>query len=190
MAARIDFGFRWVDPHRTAQRFYTRPERPAVALYKLHGSTNWLRCPLCENIYINASGPIAWIAMDRETDYSNTCHCSGTRLESQIVSPSFVRDMRAPNLVAVWKSALDFLREAEEWIVIGYSFPDEDVGIRALFTRAFGATSADHPRITVIQLDEKARVNYTSFFPKRSLHYLTGGLDLLLECLREQKKSR
>src|SRR5437868_2119286 len=125
--------------------------------------------------------------MGLATDYTSTCHCSGTRLEAQVISPSFVRDMRAPNLASVWKSALDFLREAEEWIVIGYSFPDEDVALRALFTRAFG-TNGRNPRITVVQLDDKARVNYTSFFPKRSLTYLTGGLDLLLDRLKAPRR--
>lgn len=66
------------------------------------------------------------------------CHETGNRKLYRL-SPSFVREIREPNLVAVWKNALDFLRGSDHWIIIGYSFPDEDVGIRALFTRAFGA---------------------------------------------------
>jgi NAD-dependent SIR2 family protein deacetylase len=180
LARKVDFGFRWIRPTPGKQVSFSRPERPKIALYKLHGSTNWLRCPLCENLYINPAGPIAWIAMTKDKEGDNECHCSATRLEAQIVSPSFVRDMRAPNLVAIWKNALDALREADDWLIIGYSFPDEDVGIRALFTRAFGATTRQ-PRISVVQLNEDARVNYESFFPQGSVEYVTGGMELLLE---------
>jgi hypothetical protein len=78
--------------------------------------------------------------------------------------------MREPNLVSIWKCALDLLRTADVWVFIGYSFPDEDVAIRALLTRALGARE-DAPRIFVIQRDEEARVNYESFFPRGKLRH-------------------
>ena len=62
-------------------------------------------------------GAFDWLANEEESDVDNQCHCSETRLEAQIVSLSFVREMREPNLIAVWKSALDFLREADHWII-------------------------------------------------------------------------
>jgi hypothetical protein len=46
--------------------------------------------------------------------------------------------------------------------MIGYSVPDEDEEIRALFTRALGS-KREHPKIRVAQLNEDARVNYESF---------------------------
>jgi len=191
LARKIDFGFRWVHPHQPEETFLPRPRRPGIALYKLHGSTNWLRCPLCENVYINPNGPIGWLGSSPKS-VANLCHCSETQLEAQIVSPSFVRELREPNVVAIWKSALDFLREAEHWVIIGYSFPDEDVAIRALFTRAFGSRY-ERPRVSVVQLDEKARVNYASFFPADSLRYVTGGMELLLkrwETLQADRRRR
>jgi hypothetical protein len=179
LARKVDFGFRWVRPDTRNEDAFPRPERPQLLLLKLHGSTNWLRCPLCENVYVNPNGPISRIAFQKDGDWSNECHCSKTRLEAQIVSPSFVREMREPNLIAVWKNALDLLRKSDHWVIIGYSFPDEDVGIRALFTRAFGSRERP-PQIWVVQRDEGALLNYQSFFPETSLHYLTGGLELLL----------
>ncbi len=182
LASKVDFGFRWVSPDDGAngdEETYPRPTAPLVSLFKLHGSTNWLRCPLCENLYINPLGPIAWIAAEKTNNSSSQCHCSETRLEAQIVSPSFVREMREPNLIAIWKSALELLREADHWAIVGYSFPDEDVGIRALFTRAFGSKKK-HPVITVIQHGDGARVNYESFFPSGTISYLNCGLEPLL----------
>jgi hypothetical protein len=181
-AQKVDFGFRWVHPQvLKEERVFSRPERPKMALFKLHGSTNWLRCPLCENIYINPRGPISLIAGDDSGEWDNECHCSNTQLEAQIVSPSFVRGMQEPNLIATWKNALDFLREADHWVMVGYSFPDEDVAIRALMTRSYGAGKIRYPQVSVVQWDDKARVNYESFFPPGSVRYVTGGFGLLLD---------
>ena len=190
VAEQIDFGFRWVHPTNPREIHFARPKQPKVTLLKLHGSTNWLRCPLCENIYINPNGPIGQLVEDdnKSPQEYNSCHCSATRLEPQIVSPSFVREMREPNLVATWKCAMEFLRESDHWLMVGYSFPDEDVGIRALLTRAYGSRACHSPalRVSVVQLDDKARVNYESFFPPGTVHYYTGGFSVLLDLARNK----
>jgi NAD-dependent SIR2 family protein deacetylase len=121
LANKIDFGFRWVRSDRIKEEFFSRPEHPRVCLYKLHGSTNWLRCPLCENLYIDPNGPIAWVARKGMSTAHNQCHCSETRLEAQMVSPSFVREFREPNLIATWKNALGFLRQSSRWIIMGFA---------------------------------------------------------------------
>src|SRR5882724_4142855 len=86
------------------------------------------------------------------------------KLEVQIVSPSFVRDIRSPNLSSVWQSSLNWLREAKDWIIIGYSFPDEDMNIRSLFARALASSAVD-PKITVIQhrMDAQTKCRYMTF---------------------------
>jgi hypothetical protein len=176
IAERIDFGFQWLHPEAANMVIMSRPRVPMVSVLKLHGSTNWLRCPLCDNIYVNPWGPIWVQAFKAATDTSNVCHCSSTRLEVQIVSPSYVREMREPNLLSIWKSALDELRAADEWLIVGYSFPDEDLAVRALFTRAYG--SREHrPHITVVQRDEAAFSRYDAFFAPEALTYCVGGLE-------------
>jgi hypothetical protein len=142
---------------------------------KLHGSTNWLRCPLCDNVYINPWGPIWHQAYKTKPDDASSCHCSETQLEAQIVSPSFVRDVRAANLLSIWKTALDCLRAADEWIIIGYSFPDEDLAIRALFTRAYGSRQR-RPYITVVQKGEASYPRFEAFFEPSRLAFCAGGL--------------
>jgi len=63
-----------------------------------------------------------------------------------------VRDIRDPNLLEVWKAALEALRMAERWIIVGYSMPPEDVAIRSLFLRAWqGRRYSKKPLIRVIQ---------------------------------------
>jgi hypothetical protein len=95
-----------------------------------------------------------------------------------------MREVKAPNLISVWQQALDWLRGAEEWIIIGYSFPDEDMNIRSLFTRALAAHRSS-PHITAIQKEsnEQTRVRYEAFFSPRNLTFLNGGLETFLDNL-------
>lgn len=181
----IDFGFDWTWPSNSfPPTVIARPENPKRRLYKLHGSTNWLRCGLCDRMYINPEVGIAIYAYDRKARPNNACHCGHAKLEVQIVSPSFVRDMRAPNLASVWQRALNWLRRADDWVVIGYSFPDEDLNIRALFTRAL-ASRATPPHVTAIQFgtNEQTQMRYEAFFPPGRLTFLTGGLKVFLKNL-------
>ncbi|HYE87312.1 MAG TPA: SIR2 family protein [Vicinamibacterales bacterium] len=186
VASKIDFGFRWHDPDAERQRLFDRPSNPEVTLLKLHGSTNWLRCPLCDNTYLNPWGPIWHQAFKGRNSYKNQCHCSPTRLQTQIISPSYVREMREPNLHAIWKCALDALRAADRWLIIGYSFPDEDLGVRALFTRAY-ASRDDRPRIVVVQQSADSIDRYHAFFDSHHLTFCTGGFEAFLDAWRTVK---
>lgn len=182
----VDFGFDWTWPSDDfPPEVIHRPEKPKRRLFKLHGSTNWLRCGLCDRIYINPEVDIAVYAYDREVDVTNSCHCGHAKLEVQIVSPSFVRDMRSPNLISVWQQALKWLQGSDDWIVIGYSFPDEDLNIRSLFTRAL-ASRPKPPFITAIQFgtNGQTRIRYEAFFPAKHLEFLDGGLEAFLQATK------
>ena len=182
-ALSLDFGFNWLWPSNAyPEKIIARPREPLRRLYKLHGSTNWLRCGLCDRVYINPEADIAVWAYGLEARPHNTCHCLHSRLEVQIVSPSFVRELRAPNLIGVWQAALNWLREADDWIIIGYSFPDEDLNIRSLFTRALAARK-DWPHVTAIQLgmNQQTRTRYEAFFPPDKMTFLDGGLKVFLK---------
>jgi NAD-dependent SIR2 family protein deacetylase len=185
IAEAFDFGFTWRDPepeNETDEIFYPRPIRPRYHLYKLHGSLNWLRCSLCGHVYINPRGTIVHQAYRRQVDQHNTCHCGHARLEVQLVSPSFVRPLLDPHFQEVWRSALQHLRESDEWIIVGYSFPDEDLAIRSLFTRALHARSRS-PKIVVVQQGQQDYARYGVFFRQtgREFEYFANGLAAWLE---------
>jgi hypothetical protein len=173
----FDYGFSW--RNIGSGETMLRPRDPLFSILKLHGSTNWLACDLCEHVYINRMGSIAQLAYPEDTASKNDdteCHCGGFPLRSVIIAPSLVRDIRNVNLLEVWKTALEYLRSAEEWIIIGYSFPGEDLGIRSLFVRAFQAREVP-PRVVVVQHgnDPKTRANYRLLFP--GCEYKTGGVE-------------
>jgi hypothetical protein len=137
---RIDYGFNWRDPVKTDDSdqnvVWLRPEQPALGFYKLHGSINWLRCPLCDHVYLNQYGPIFDLAFASLRADTNTCCCSQSPMGTLLVAPSMIRDIRDPSLLAIWQAALEAMRLAQRWVFVGYSLPSEDLAIRSLFLRA------------------------------------------------------
>lgn len=179
VAARFDFGMSWREPAEDVHLIYPRPTDPAMAYYKLHGSLNWLRCPLCEYIYINVNGSIVgWAWVGDESDY-NSCHCKHWPLQSVLVTPSYVRDTRDINLMSIWRNALDLLANADHWVMVGYSMPPEDIAIRALLIKAYRIREKGRkpkPSIWVVQRDGLAeRQRYNLLFPQATYH--DGGLE-------------
>ena len=128
----VDFGTSVLSPQSVE---FNRPMRAKVAVLKLHGSLNSLRCEVCGHLYVNPATRIVSLEFRKKLDRYNTCICQG-RLRSILVAPSLVRDVREPHLLAIWNAALNELRLADEWIFVGYSLPQEDIAIRALLLRA------------------------------------------------------
>ncbi|HKP76341.1 MAG TPA: hypothetical protein VJT67_12510 [Longimicrobiaceae bacterium] len=153
MYAELDFGFGWRIPYSgVIQR---RPVSSPISFFKLHGSVNWLGCEVCEHIYINHWAPISafggsLFGVSATSDGALTCHCDHGPLTPVIVAPSLVRDIRNANLLEIWKNALESLREADEWVIVGYSFPPEDLAIRSMFMRAWRGRKTK-PKVTVVQ---------------------------------------
>lgn len=176
----VDLGFDWRDVNSGTER--TRPTTPRLRVYKLHGSLDLLRCRLCGYVYFNPWGTIALEAFREELDNNNTCICrEKTRLELHIVSPSLVRDVRDANLLSIWRSALEWMRRADHWIIVGYSLPPEDLAVRSLLLRAYPAAPKP-PKITVVQRGEAERSRYELLFPK--CHYEPNGLGSFLRDFR------
>lgn len=147
ISEQVDFGVSWRDPDR--EEAYPRPVSPWLRLYKLHGSLNWLRCDLCEHMYLNYAWDIYVRVLDPEVSDINSCHCGHGRLSLMLVTPSYVRDVREPNLLGIWRDALELLRTSDAWVIVGYSLPSDDISIRSMLTRA-AQGRVKLPRITVV----------------------------------------
>jgi len=166
IAKAFDFGMAWRSEYDT---YYSRPANPEIRLYKLHGSLNWLRCELCEYVYVNVQGSIVYQAYVKKVQPANQCVCGHAPLRSVLVTPSFIRDIRDVSLLGIWNSAIESLRLADEWIIVGYSFPAEDIAIRSLFLRAFqGRDGGKAPNVRVILRSKSpdTTARYKLFFPK------------------------
>jgi hypothetical protein len=137
----INFGMPWRDAFK--DRLHLRPPGARLAILKLHGSLNWLRCEQCGHVTVNVTKRIAPLDnWEREG-----------LLRSILVTPSVVRDVRDANLLGIWRAALEDLREADEWIFIGHSLPTEDIAIRSVLLRTWHARRRKGLRVRVVQFE-------------------------------------
>jgi NAD-dependent SIR2 family protein deacetylase len=184
VARRVDFGFTWRDV--SGNRHGHLPDA-SLAVFKLHGSLNWLRCETCGHVTINTTERIVSLDAWQVQNQYNSCECGGL-LKSLLVTPSIVRNIRDPSLLAIWNAALEDLRLADQWIFIGYSLPSEDVAIRSLLLRAFH-TRKNRKRLRVqvvsFESDEPAapltpQAAFRMFFPRSHFPetaYEAGGVE-------------
>jgi hypothetical protein len=176
---KVDYGIAYREIKKSKLIF--RDPDPLFHYYKLHGSLNWLRCDLCGHYYINQEGSIIWNAFSERIGRNNTCICSDDlRLKSVLVAPSLVRDIRDANLLQIWKASLEAIRTADRLIMIGYSLPPEDLGIRSIIMRALnGRDPKKKLKVDVVQLGDGARSRYSNLFGN-DIQYYSNGLKAYL----------
>jgi hypothetical protein len=123
-------------------RNFGRPgdwERPAlnnrVALFKPHGSLNWLFCPTCNELEITPreKGVVTRLISDFA---QATCRECGSVYSPLIVPPTFYKDLNNVFLSSIWNRTDIALRMAKHIVFCGYSFPDADIHIKYLLKRA------------------------------------------------------
>lgn len=121
--------------------------RPAVQLYKVHGSLNWSYCPTCNSLrLIHDQQGILKLLADPSQALCSRCHSVKTPV---IVPPTYFKDMSNSFLTIVWHKAEASLKEAGHLIFCGYSFPDADMHIKYLIKR-IQTSRNDQLKITVI----------------------------------------
>jgi hypothetical protein len=116
---------------------WARPGPEAVALYKLHGSLNWLYCAICNTLTLtpNVKGVIDLIT-DSDTNRDRAiCRVCGSIMTPIIIPPTFYKDMSRVFLSLIWNKAENALIKADHIIFCGYSFPDADMHIKYLLKR-------------------------------------------------------
>jgi UDP-2,3-diacylglucosamine pyrophosphatase LpxH len=177
---RIDYGISYRDVNSSELIF--RHGDPLIHYYKLHGSLNWLRCDLCGHYYINPEGTIIAQAFNESVEQDNTCICSDRlRLKSVLVAPSLVRDIRDPNLLQIWKASMEAIRTANHLIMIGYSLPAEDLGIRSIIMRGLnGRDRRKKLKVDVVQYGNDSKPNYINLFGQ-DINYYDKGLENYLK---------
>lgn len=104
------------------------------AVYKVHGSLNWIACPVCDELQIKyASDVVARMINDAE---EAACPRCGASWSPVIVPPTYYKEMSNVYLSTVWAHATSKLRTATDIVFCGYSFPDADMHVKYLVKRA------------------------------------------------------
>ena len=126
----------------------------SVPLLKLHGSVSW--------------------AFGRHgIDHFHDCR-PAIRGDAAIIAP--VTEKSVPtSFHLIWKRAAKALREANIWIVVGYSFPKYDMAVNQLFK-----TNVAHmPRVHIINPDTNVAQTVRSLLPNANVNSHRGLPDLL-----------
>lgn len=110
-----------------------------VKVLKLHGSLNWLHCPRCQRLYVD---PENKISVDQWHFEAKCRHCEDNFghenshiLTSNIIIPTFLKNLSNPQYKIIWQNAGIELSEASKIIFVGYSLPQADFELRQLFSR-------------------------------------------------------
>ncbi len=127
----------------TAEWHKPCPER-SVALYKVHGSLNWLYCSRCTSLVL-VPKRFPFVAPVENV----SCPC-GSAVSPIIVPPTFFKSMSNFHLQQVWRHAERALLSAQKIVFCGYSLPDADLHIKYLLKRAELNRSSAPPHVYVV----------------------------------------
>ena len=143
-----------------------------INLYKIHGSLNWLYCPICNSITITPyEGGVMRII---ENIKQAKCLNCGELTIPIIVPPTYFKNMSNVFLSTVWNKSERALRESDILVFCGYSFPEADMHIKYLLKRVQTSRLKEKLKVIVVNnhakkrnsLREKEKNRYERFLGK------------------------
>lgn len=162
-----------------------------IKMLKLHGSMNWLHCKRCQRLFVTFFEKIAIdeyvnkpICRICERNFSNE-HTSdgGALLSSQLIMPTFLKDLNNVQLKLIWQNAGIEISEASKIVFMGYSFPMADFELRQLLAR----NVRHNAKIDVVLLSQdkpltdndstSPEYRFKSFFGKREINMFYDGVE-------------
>lgn len=109
-----------------------------VKLLKLHGSLNWLHCPMCNRLYVMDESMTLFgrhSCRHCAENYSLKKENASIRLQHNLLLPTFLKNLNNIQIQLVWQNAGIELSEATKIVFMGYSLPAADFEIRQLLSR-------------------------------------------------------
>lgn len=130
-----------------------------VALLKLHGSLNWMRCGLCGILLLyrsrkqTLSGAMRFLCP--------RCSSEDEYAQRMMIPPVQSKDYRDRDMAFLWIHADRLMRKFSRIISIGYSYSALDSEMVSLLRR-FKARAPHMPEVDFVSRDSDARVRLTS----------------------------
>ncbi|MFH0887815.1 MAG: SIR2 family protein [Planctomycetota bacterium] len=174
----LDYGIDFTDFENNKD--WKKPNKSAIKLFKIHGSLNWLYCSVCNTLTLTPKEKGVIKILYEEI----TCKSCESRLEPIIVPPTFYKDMSNVFLSTVWHKAEQSLREVDEIIFCGYSFPDADMHIKYLLKRI--QTNRSKPlKVIVYNHHPKKSDELTKAEEERYKRFLGGSVEYKKESFED-----
>jgi len=128
---KIDY---WINFRNYSKSRNANLEENLIKLFKIHGSLNWLYCPVCNDLTLT-KGEKGVVSLIEEPS-NNTCEECETLYSPIIVPPTYFKDMTNLFLNTIWNSTeSNLLNNVNHIIFCGYSFPEADMHIKYLLKR-------------------------------------------------------
>lgn len=134
----------WVNPNQPVTQF--GKERPIrTKLLKIHGSLNWKYCDCCGQVGLTPWQHGINLKTDSfESFYESeitSCPFDRNKLSSLIQVPTHLKTNTNFIFNKLYDEAGYTIRGAKTLVIVGYSFPEADVHIRAMIKRNFGTNN-------------------------------------------------
>jgi NAD-dependent SIR2 family protein deacetylase len=187
----------WINPRNTTS---TKDEYDSkiIKIIKIHGSLNWKYCNCCNQVLLTAwntkidlssmgfKGYIYGNCANPETiEFDLVCPLDKNRFETFIVPPSHIKDLSHPVINKLLDESSIEVRKAKKIVFVGYSFPEADVHIKALFKKNIQTDIEIH--VIDPYLNENIRANYKClsnsiyFYEKTFKDFISDELAILLK---------
>ena len=167
-----------------------------IKLLKIHGSLNWLQCIRCQRLFVTFDEKIAVNEFLTIPD-CRLCNknfplekINGDKalLVSQLIMPTFLKDLNNVQLKLMWQNAGIELSEANKIVFLGYSFPAADFELRQLLARSVRHNAEiefvlRHNDIPVDEKVDSPAKRFRNFFGKRKVTPFYEGVEEYINTL-------
>ena len=149
---------------------WEKPVGQTIKLYKIHGSLNWLYCPVCSSLTLTPyEGGVMRILNNQKEATCLNCHDYTIPI---IVPPTYFKNMSNVYLSSVWNKAEAALRKADAIIFCGYSFPEADMHIKYMLKRVQTNRNNNPLKIMVFNNHENKLISAVNKEEKRYKRFL------------------
>ncbi|HSQ90236.1 SIR2 family protein [Romboutsia sp.] len=112
---------------------WEKPVEPCVKLYKIHGSLNWLYCPICNSLTLTPYEGGVMRLLDNIKE-AKCLECKEITVPI-IIPPTYFKNMSNVFISTVWRNVEKTLRKSDVLVFCGYSFADADIHIKYMLKR-------------------------------------------------------
>ena len=140
--------FNWWDNPREPLKIWNGKVPTPIKIIKIHGSLNWKYCNCCNQVLLTPWNTAIDLKSQgfkerifkscenpEEIVFDLKCPNDETPFDTFIVPPSHIKELNHPAISKLFDEAAIEIRKAKKIIFIGYSFPEADVHIKALFKK-------------------------------------------------------